>query len=111
MRRLLPLFVLVLLLSAVDASAQCFECDNQYGCWQCFHTYYNAWIQCRITYNGYGCELEGQCTGQLGDRCQDGGRCIEYDHALLRPQQQPLKLRGEWKLVEVRITRAEKRRS
>jgi hypothetical protein len=105
MRITLLLSLVVLLVVAVDASAQCVKCRfDDRGCAYCGDTTFNAWILCTIINNGYGCRLEGACEGASGDECFFGpGTCVREKEAALRPTE--LKLERDWQLVAVRISK------
>ena len=102
------LFSFVLVIAAVDASAQCRDCrwSTSLDCYECVNTTASASVLCTIIYNGEGCRLEGSCTG-------NDEWCRYYPDSC---PENPLRessptLRGEWKLVAVEIVRARRESS
>lgn len=101
MRRI-ALVVLVLLVSASDAAAQCMKCSfTSQGCASCVTTSFNSYYACSVVNNGYGCYLQYACDGAAGEQCFIA--CVEERVAVLDPAVP--KLRGEWQLVSVDVSR------
>lgn len=104
MRQTLLLAILVALMFAGRASAQCKDCDfnENTECFTCVDTTHNAGILCTITHNGSTCTLDGACTGYDG-ASRDPINRVE----LRKPRTRSPR---EWRLVAVEITHGNDRK-
>ena len=102
MRRVLPLFTLVMLLSAASAFAQCKKCivDHYTGCRDCQDTEYNSYSTCEIIQNGGACREIGWCEGSAGNECPHFP-CPQVKYVDLFPDD--VKLKRDWQLVSVKV--------
>jgi hypothetical protein len=102
MRRILPLFLLLLLLPAANAFAQCKKCafDHYTGCRECQDTFYDSYSTCEITQNGGACREIGWCEGAAGEECPHLP-CPMIRYADLFPDD--VKLQRDWQLVSVEV--------
>jgi hypothetical protein len=102
MRRVLSLVTLFVLLSAVDAFAQCKKCavDHYTGCRECQDTVYDSYSTCEIIQNGAACRETGWCDGAAGNECPHLP-CPIVRYVDLFPDN--VKLQRDWQLVSVEV--------
>jgi len=104
MRRVLLVFTLVLLFSAVNAFADCKKCDVEWftGCKVCSDTSFDAFVLCEISNNGNSCIAQGECNGPGGPECPHQP-CPMIRYVSLPSHTS--KLQGDWQLVSVEVLR------